>query len=239
MSQIEQSSVRNRLLAALPSDDFAALAPAFQPVALDFQQVLHPPGRPIEAGYFPGSGMVSLLNPLQEGQNMEVGIIGREGLVGLAVVLGAESASTKAMVQMAGTAVCVPAAALREAFAGSAALRAVVLRYAQASYSQVAQTAACNGQHAVNERLARWMLMAHDRAEDDTFPMTQEFMALMLGVRRAGVTVAAGVLQKAGVIRCGYGRITILDRAGLEAASCECYGTVRRQYEGLLDAPVG
>jgi CRP-like cAMP-binding protein len=133
----------------------------------------------------------------------------------------------------------VPAPALREVFEGNAALRSVLLRYAQASHVQVAQTAACNGQHAVDERLARWMLMAHDRAEADEFPMTQEFIATMLGVRRAGISVAAGVLQKAGVIRYAYGRITILDRAGLEAAACECYGAVRRQYERLLGIPAG
>jgi CRP-like cAMP-binding protein len=239
MSPIEQSAVRNRLLAALPPGDFAALAPALQPVKLGFKQTLHRPDRPIEAAYFPEGGMVSLLTPLEEGQTTEVGIIGREGLIGLAVVLGADSATTEAMVQMPGAALRVPASELREVFEGSAALRAVLLRYAQASHVQVAQTAACNGQHAVDERLARWMLMAHDRAEADEFPMTQEFIATMLGVRRAGISVAAGILQKAGVIRYAYGRITILDRAGLEAAACECYGAVRRQYERLLGIPAG
>ena len=239
MSRIEQSAVRNRLLAALPPDGFAALAPALRPVELEFKRTLHRPDRPIEAVYFPEGGMVSLLTPLEEGQTTEVGIVGREGLVGLPVVLGAESASTEAMVQMPGDALRVPAPELREVFEASAALRGVLLRYAQASHTQIAQTAACNGQHAVDERLARWMLMAHDRAGADEFPMTQEFMAMMLGVRRAGVSVAAGTLQKAGVIRYGYGRITVLDRAGLEAAACECYGAVRRQYERLLGVPAG
>ena len=239
MSQIERSAVRNRLLAALPPDGFAALAPALRPVELDFRQTLHRPDRPIEAAYFVEGGMVSLLTPLEEGQTTEVGIVGREGMIGLPVVLGADSVATEALVQMQGTALRVPAAELREAFEASAALRGVLLRYAQASHAQIAQTAACNGQHAVDERLARWMLMAHDRAEADEFPMTQEFIATMLGVRRAGISVAAGVLQKAGVIRYGYGRIEVLDRAGLEAASCECYGAVRRQYERLLGAPAG
>jgi CRP-like cAMP-binding protein len=239
MSQPRQSAVRNRLLAALPPGDFAALAPTLRSVELGFKQTLHRPDRPIEAAYFLGNGMVSMLAPLEEGQAMEVGLIGREGLVGLPVVLGAESASTEALVQMPGDALRVPAPELREVFEASAALRGVLLRYAQASHTQIAQTAACNGQHAVDERLARWMLMAHDRAGADEFPMTQEFIATMLGVRRAGISVAAGVLQKAGVIRYGYGRITVLDRAGLEAASCECYGAVRRQYERLLGAPAG
>ena len=153
--------------------------------------------------------------------------------------MGAESASTEALVQMPGTALRVPAPELRDAFEACAALRAVVLSYAQAHHTQVAQTAACNGQHAVVERFARWMLMAHDRAGGDEFPMTQEFAAMMLGVRRAGVSVAAGTLQKAGVIDYGYGRIAVIDRAGLEAASCECYGTVRRQYERLLGIDAG
>ena len=239
MSQPRQSAVRNRLLAALPPDDFAALAPDLQPVELDFRQVLHRPDRPIEAAYFVEGGMVSMLAPLEEGQTVEVGLIGREGLVGLPVVLGAESATTEALVQMEGDALRVPAAELREAFGRSAALRAVLLRYAQAAHAQVAQTAACNGQHAVAERFARWLLMAHDRAGGDEFPMTQEFAAMMLGVRRAGVSVAAGTLQKAGVIDYGYGRVAVLDRAGLEAAACECYGTVRRQYERLLDVHAG
>ena len=239
MSQLQQSAVRNRLLAALPPGDFAALAPALRPVELDFKQTLHRPDRPIEAAYFPEGGMVSMLAPLEEGQTMEVGLIGREGLVGLPLVMGAESASTEALVQMSGTALRVPAPELRDAFEASAALRAVVLSYAQAHHAQVAQTAACNGQHAVVERFARWMLMAHDRAGADEFPMTQEFVAMMLGVRRAGISVAAGILQKAGVIDYGYGRITVLDRAGLEAAACECYGTVRRQYERLLGTPAG
>lgn len=239
MSQPRQSAVRNRLLAALAPDDFAALAPDLQPVELDFRQVLHRPDRPIEAAYFVESGMVSMLAPLEEGQTVEVGLIGSEGLVGLPVVLGADSATTEALVQMRGDALRVPAAGLRDAFGRSVALRAVLLRYAQAHHGQVVQTAACNGQHAVDERFARWMLMAHDRAGGDEFPMTQEFAAMMLGVRRAGISLAAGVLQKAGAIRYGYGRVTVLDRAGLEAAACECYGAVRRQYERLLGIPAG
>src|SRR5919205_182080 len=139
---LQQAAVRNRLLAALPPDDFAALAPALRPVEMDFKQVLHRPDRPIEAAYFVEAGMVSMLAPLEEGQTVEVGIVGREGLVGLPLVLGAESATTEALVQMQGAALRVPAPELREAFDRSAALRSVLLRYAQASHAQVAQTAA-------------------------------------------------------------------------------------------------
>jgi CRP-like cAMP-binding protein len=239
MTQAEQSAVRNRLLAALPPDDFASLAPALRLVFLDLKQVLHEPERTIEAAYFPEAGMVSMLAPLDDGQLMEVGLVGSEGVVGLPVALGADSASTEALVQAPGAAWRVTAAELGRACGRGAALTRVLLRYAQAFHAQVAQTAACNGRHPVEERFARWLLMAHDRAGSDEFPMTQEFIAMMLGVRRAGVSVAAGVLQKAGVIDYAYGRITVLDRPGLEAASCECHGTVRRHYERLLGVVAG
>jgi CRP-like cAMP-binding protein len=239
VSQVQQSAVRNHLLAALPPDDFAVLAPALRPVDLDLKQVLHLPHRPIESVYFLESGTVSMLAPLEDGHFQEVGLVGREGLVGLPVVLGADRTTTEAMVQLQGAALRVRAPELRAAFERSAPLRALLLRYTLAHHTQVAQTAACNGQHAVDGRLARWLLMAHDRAERDEFPMTHEFMSLMLGTRRPSISVAAAVLQKAGVIRYVHGRMTVLDRAGLEAASCECYGTVREQFETLLGAPAG
>jgi CRP-like cAMP-binding protein len=239
MSPIQQATVRNGLLAALPPDDFARLAPTLWPVRLDMKQVLHEPERPIEAVYFPEAGMVSLVARLEDGAGQEVGLVGREGVVGLAVALGAESVGTEALVQADGAALRVNADELRAAFEQSAALRTLLLRYAQVFLAQVTQTAACNGRHTVDERLARWLLMAHDRADGDEFVMTQEFMAMMLGVRRAGVSVAIGILQKAGVIGHAYGRVTILDRAGLEAASCECYGAVQRQFGRLLGLRAG
>ena len=239
MSQIERSAVRNRLLAALPPDDFVALAPALRPVELEFKQVLIEPVQPIRAVHFLQGGMVSLLAPLEDGHVQEVGIIGREGLVGLPVVLGADRTSTEAMVQMEGAAWRIGAAELRAALERSATLRSLLLRYAQAFHAQVAQTAACNGRHAIDRRLARWLLEMHDRAEDDEFAVTHEFAALMLGTGRPGISVAAAVLQKAGAIRYTHGRMTVLDRAGLEAASCECYGVVREQFEGLLGVPAG
>jgi CRP-like cAMP-binding protein len=176
---------------------------------------------------------------LEDGHLQEVGIVGREGLVGLPVVLGADRTSIEALVQMQGTALRVGAAELRAAFERSATLRSLLLRYAQAFHAQVAQTAACNGRHPVDVRLARWLLIMHDRAGDDEFPMTHEFASLMLGTGRPGVSVAAAVLQKAGVIAYTHGRMGVLDRAGLEAAACECYGTVREQFEYLLGVPAG
>jgi CRP-like cAMP-binding protein len=234
---IQQSAVRNRLLAALPPADFAALADHLQPAELELKQVLHEPGQKIQTIHFPEGGMVSHVIPLENGHGVEVGLAGREGLVGLPGVLGAERATTEAMVQMEGPAWRIRADELRAAFERSAPLRVLLLRYVQAFHAQVAQTAACNAQHTVDLRLARWLLMQHDRAEQDEFPMTHEFLALMLGARRPSISVAAGVLQKSGAVRYVHGRMTVLDRAGLEAAACECYGVVREQSDELLGAP--
>jgi CRP-like cAMP-binding protein len=230
---IQQPTVRNRLLAALPPDAFAALAPALQPVGLGLKQSLYSSGRRIGAVHFPDSGMVSLLAPLAGGELLEVGVVGREGLVGLPVVLDEDSSTTEALVQAPGAAWRVRATALRRALEAGPALKALLLRYVQAFHAQVAQTAACNARHPLEERFPRWLLMAHDRVEGDAFPLTQEFAAMMLGVRRPSVSVAAAALQKAGVIAYAHGQITVLDRAGLEAVSCECYGTVRAQFERL------
>jgi len=234
MSQIEHSAVRNQLLAALPSEVFGRLAPLLIPVPLELKQSLYVPDAPIEAAYFVESGMVSLLAPLEGGGSMEVGMVGREGLVGLPVVLGADSAPSEAMVQGAGTAFQIQTPALKRVFDDSVPLRTLLLRYTQALQTQISQTAVCNGSHTVEERLARWVLMAHDRAEGNQFPMTHEFMSLMLGVRRAGVTTAAGVLKRIGAIDYGHGAMTVLDRPGLESAACECYGVVQQQFLRLL-----
>jgi CRP-like cAMP-binding protein len=169
--RIDQATVRNQLLTALPPADFVGLAPALEQVELAFKQVLQAPDQPIRHVRFLESGMVSMLAALEEGQAVEVGLVGREGLVGLPALLGAARASAKALIQGSGIAWQIEAAPL--------------LRYTQAFHLQVAQTAACNGRHRVEQRLARWLLLAHDRAEAEGFAMTQEFMALMLGVRRA------------------------------------------------------
>jgi CRP-like cAMP-binding protein len=234
--QPQQANVRNRLLKVLAAEDFAHLAPVLRPFELVFEQVLHAPDEPILHVDFPDDGMVSMIAALEDGQALEVGIVGREGLVGLPVLLSDGNASTEALVQAPGTAWRAEAAAMKAVFDARAGVRAVFLRYAQAFHVQGAQTAACNGRHELEERLARWLLMAYDRANGETFSMTQGFMALMLGVRRAGVSVAAGILQKAGVIAYERGFITVLDRPRLEAASCECYGTVERQFARLLGA---
>jgi CRP-like cAMP-binding protein len=236
VSQIEQSAVRNRLLTSLPPADFKRLAASLTPVTLTLKQTLLEAEEPIGAAYFIETGMVSYLNYLEGGEAQEIGLIGSEGMIGLPLILGVDHAPFGAMVQMEGTALRLSAAALRQAFNESETLRTLLLRYMQALHIQVSQTAACNNHHSLEERLTRWLLMAHDRAGDDHFPMTHEFMSMMLGVRRAGVTVTAGALKHAGLIHYTNGHITVLDRPSLEAMACECYGNVQRQFDQLLGA---
>ncbi len=208
---------RNRLLAALPPDALAQLWPKLKPVALSLRAVLMGAGEPIEAVYFPETGWVSMLALLADGQSAEVGLVGREGMVGLALLLGGNNGMAEAVVQGAGTMLRMEAADFKRALDDIPGLEKALLRYALAFQEQVTQTAACNGHHALDQRLARWLLMAHDRAEGDEFPMTQEFLALMLCVHRPGVTVAARLFQQAGLIRYGQGRMVVTDRHGLEA----------------------
>jgi CRP-like cAMP-binding protein len=234
VSQIDQSAVRNRLLTALPSADFKRLAVSLSPVTLTLKQNLLEAEEPIGAAYFIETGMISYLNYLEGGEAQEIGLIGSEGMIGLPLILGVDQAPFGAMVQMEGTALRLSPTALRQAFNESETLRTRLLRYMQALHIQVSQTAACNNHHSLEERLTRWLLMAHDRAGNDQFPMTHEFMSMMLGVRRAGVTVTAGALKHAGLIHYTNGDITILDRPSLEAMACECYGNVQRQYGQLL-----
>jgi CRP-like cAMP-binding protein len=226
--------VRNGLLAALPPEDLARLRPRLQPVELPFDRTLFPAHGTVEAALFPESGMASLLATLDGGEQVEVGIAGREGLVGLPLVFGDDLSLVEARVQMEGTALRIGAAALRAAVDESAALRRLLNRYALAFYAQVTLTAACNARHALEQRLARWLLTARDRAEGDEFPITHEFMAMMLGVRRPGVSLAAGILQKAGLIHYARGRMAVTDRSGLEAVSCECYRIARSEFSRLL-----
>ena len=227
-------SISNRLLGALSPEDLDPLRAHLEPVQLPHKQTLSHPGVPIDYVHFVQAGMVSLVQPLENGAMIEVGMIGNEGLVGLPVLLGADSSPLEAMVQMPGSALRMHASVFREEVGHRIDLLRVLLRYAQALHTQVSLTAACNGRHTLSERLARWLLTAHDRATGDQLPLSHEFLSLMLGVRRAGVTVAVGTLKAAGLIRNTHGQVNIIDRPGLEAASCECYITVRNEYERLL-----
>lgn len=225
--------ISNRLLTGLAPEDLEALRAQLEPVPLPHKQPLSHPGAPIEHVYFLEEGMVSLVQPVQGGM-VEVGIIGKEGFFGVPVLLGANTSPLEAMVQIPGSALKIQAGAFREEAGRSAALSGLLLRYAQALHVQVSVTAACNGRHPLSERLARWLLMARDRAISDELPLGHEFLSMMLGVRRAGVTVALGTLKTAGLIRNTHGQVTIIDRQALEAASCECYRLVRSEYERLF-----
>jgi CRP-like cAMP-binding protein len=233
------SPPHNRLLAALPPDSLARLRPQLTPVELEFRAVLHRPEESIDTIYFPERGWCSMLAPLEDGDSAEVGLIGYEGLIGLPIILGEPFDDVEALVQCPGYGWSMKAAALRAAMDEDPALRTLLLRYALLHLTQVARTAACNGRHYIEQRLARWLLMAHDRSDGDEYPMTHEFLSMMLGVRRAGITTAAGVLQKAGFISYRAGWITIADRPGLESVACECYGIGRRASERLLGRAAG
>jgi CRP-like cAMP-binding protein len=238
-SPAQPSTVRNHLLTALPPASLSALLPKLTAVELPQRQILHAPEAPIEAIYFPETGMVSLVAGLEEGGQGEVGVIGREGMVGLPLVMGVESSFIEAMVQLPGTALRMTAGAFRHELGECAPLKALLLRYNEGIHAQVSQTAACNGRHALESRLARWLLMAHDRTDGDDLPLTQEFLAMMLGVQRPSVTITAGLLQRAGLLRYANGLITVLDRPGLEAASCECYRAVQRRFATLMGPATG
>lgn len=230
---------RNRLLAALPAESLARLWPLLEPVETTVRQILQVAGEPITAVHFPESGWSSMLAVLVDGNPAEVGLIGTEGMIGLPLLAGVGTSFVGAMVQCPGTMLRLDAAAFTQALDDVPGLERLLIRFAQAFQEQVTQTAACNGTHLLGQRLARWLLMAHDRAGGDEFPMTQEFLALMLCVHRPGVTVAARLFQQAGLIRYVQGRMTITDRKGLEAAACECHGAVRRRFELLLGSPRG
>lgn len=229
------SAPRNRILAALPPEDLERLRPRLEPVGLEVRQVLFEPNRPIEHVYFIESGAISLVSLVADGSAVETATVGNEGMVGLPVFLNAVSMAGQAFVQIPGAAYRLASADLREEVRRGSALAGLLGRYTQALFTLLAQMSACNRKHPVVERCARWLLLTHDRVGANDFPLTHRFLSQMLGVRRATVTEAAGALQKAGLIDYGRGRVAILDRAGLEAASCECYAIVRAEFARLLE----
>jgi CRP-like cAMP-binding protein len=224
----------NRLLDGLGTDDLARLLPHLVDVKLSSRQTVNRRTELIEFTYFPTRGMVSMVATLDDGSQVEVGVVGSEGMVGSSVLMGSETASNEAFVQIAGSALRLRSNILVDQANESRGLRERLLLFTQTLVFQISQTGACNASHSVEERLSRWLLLAHDRVDRDDIPLTQEFLAIMLGVRRAGVTVAAGTLQKAGLIRYSYGSITVLDRPALEEASCGCYRLTRNEYTRLL-----
>jgi CRP-like cAMP-binding protein len=224
----------NRLLEALPASDLRRMLAACEAVDLAFADTLYTPGERLSHAYFPTRSFISLIMPVDDSASLEVGLVGNEGMFGIPLVLGVDVSSVRAVVQGAGSALRMDAASFCRELRRSEALQREIDRYVFVHLSQLAQTAACTRFHVVEARLARWMLMTQDRAHADTFHITQEFLAFMLGVRRVGVTKAASSLQKRGLIHYSRGDITVLDRRGLKAASCGCYKADRESYDRIL-----
>jgi CRP-like cAMP-binding protein len=228
----------NRLLAALPEDDYRTLLPLLEPVALPLGHAVYESGGAQGYVYFPTSCIVSLLYVLENGASAEIAVTGCEGLVGIALFMGGDTTPSRAVVQSAGHGFRLRGAVLKKEFERGGALQYLLLRYTQALITQMTQTAVCNRHHAVDQQLCRWLLLSLDRLPANELTMTQELIANMLGVRREGVTEAAGRLQAEGLIEYRRGKITVLDRARLEARVCECYAVVKKEYDRLLPLAV-
>lgn len=230
MPEVQDPIIVNRLLVDLPSEDRAAMLRGCRTVELEFGTVLSAPEQVFREVYFPLSALISLVATVPGHPALEMGMIGNEGMLGASLLLGINVAPLQAVVQGPGTALRMSAAQLRRELGGRAALRATLGRYLYVLTAQLTQSAACTRFHEVDERLARWLLMTHDRSHANHFRLTHQFLADMLGVQRSAVTIAAGALQKKKVIRYARGEITVLSRKGLEAASCACYGAVADEY---------
>ncbi|MEB3831635.1 Crp/Fnr family transcriptional regulator [Phormidium sp. CCY1219] len=236
MSVSEESHIpENQLLAALPPAEFQRLTPHLRTVSLSLGDVLYRPDEEISWVYFPTEAVISLVSILESGATTEVGLVGNEGMLGLPVVWGGDRTKiTTAVVQVGGRAMQMSATQLKTLCAGGSTLQRLLLLYTQALFGQVSQSAACNRHHTIEQRLARWLLWVHDRVNSDELQVTQEFIATMLGTRRSGVTVAAGMLQERGLIRYTRGKITIVNRERLESTACECYKLTQDEFERLL-----
>ena len=234
ISTKSQGPVENHLLAALPAEVYERLSPHLQPVSFALGGVVYESSEQMEHLYFPTTCIVSLLYTMADGATAEMGLVGNDGVVGIALFMGGNTVPNRAVVQVAGDAFRAPAPVLQEEFRRGGPCQLVLLRYTQALITQISQTAVCNRLHSIEQRLCRWLLLTHDRVQSAQLLLTQEFIANMLGGRRESVTKAASHLQAAGLIRYVRGHITVLDRQGLEAASCECYQVVKTEFDRLL-----
>jgi CRP-like cAMP-binding protein len=229
---------RNQLLAALPDADWARWEPHLELIELPLGKVLYESGAPQRHVYFPTSAIVSLLYVLEDGASAEIAVVGLEGVVGISLFMGGGSTPSRAVVQSAGQGFRLSAQVMKEEFNRSGPVMHLMLRYTQALITQMSQTAVCNRHHSLDKQLCRWLLLSLDRLRGSELVMTQELIANMLGVRREGVTEAALKLQRAGLIRYARGHISVLDRAGLEDRTCECYSVVKKEYDRLLPVTI-
>lgn len=231
----ENETTKNRLLDALPPDAKARLFPRIVKTKLPLGTVIYEAGQTVEHVYFPVDCIISLLYVMEDGASAEISVVGCEGIVGIAVFMGGSSTPSRALVQSGGSALRLPAADLKNEFNHHPEMRMLMLRYTQALITQMSQTAVCNRHHSIDQQLCRWLLLSMDRLPDSELVMTQELIANMLGVRREGVTEAAGKLQKAEIIRYRRGHITVIDRPKLEERCCECYEVVKRETDRLAE----
>jgi CRP-like cAMP-binding protein len=225
----------NRLLARLPPEDLERLLPHLRRISFKLGEVIYESGGRQNYIYFPTTAIISLLYLMENGSSAEMGMAGKEGLVGVALFMGGDTVPNRAVVQSAGAAFRMKTKVLQDEFARGGAFQRLLLRYTQALMTQMSQTAVCNRLHAIEQQLCRWLLLSYDRLDSDELVMTQELIANLLGVRREGVTAAAGRLQEQGLISYVRGRIQLLDRPGLEASACECYKVVKDEYDRLLN----
>lgn len=230
-SILDRAQVQNRLLAALPREELERILPSLELVHLEKSVILSVGGDAVEYAYFPNSGMVSLLSTTESGSTIEVAMVGYEGIVGIPPLLRMSTTPYESMIQITSDALKVRSAVLVKEFDRGGILQRLILRYTHVLIAQISQSAVCNRFHTVDKRLCRWLLIARDRVDSDYLDLTQEIIAHMLGTPRTGVTMAACVLQKQGLIRYARGKITILDRPGLETASCECYRILKKEFD--------
>jgi CRP-like cAMP-binding protein len=233
MHEEPRKPAENQILAALPREDYERIASHLELVDMPHGQILYQIDQPIEQVYFPTNSMVSLVSQMSDGMSVEVGVTGFEGMTGLSVVLGVDRSPHEAMVQIPDGAVRASARVIKDEFKRGGALHDLLLRYTHSLLLMTSQVASCNRAHSVGARLARWLLMSYDRCVCTDLPLTQEFLAMMLGTRRAGVTEAAGILQTEGLIKYRRGHITIEDKPRLERYACECYGIVKAEFDRL------
>jgi len=233
MSANSDKLLKNRILRALPAEEYKHLLPNLKPVALEYKQVIYEPNKPIRYVYFPNDGVICLLSTVMGRTAVEIGLLGSEGMLGIPIFLGTNSTPHLAIVQASGSALRLKANFLGEEFKRGGKLQEMLLRFTQAQLIMISQTAVCNRLHALDGRLSRYLLLMHDRVDGDEFHLTQNLMSQMLGVQRTGVTAAAGILQKKNMIGYTRGKIAMLDRPRLEDNACECYWIIKKEFERL------